>query len=155
MEVTVERYVSDGDSTLSRINVDGVFCAYGLEDAYHATKLAGKTRIPPGRYRVTVRYDGRHYEQYQRLFPQWHRGTLHINDVPGYQWVMIHVGNTADDTEGCLLIGSSAVIKNGRMMIVGSRDAYRRFYLKVIEAAERGELWITFTDADNDNTVAE
>jgi hypothetical protein len=146
MEVTVDRYISDRDTTLSRIRVDGVFCAYGLEDEHRVIKVAGETRVPAGRYQVKVRHEGKHYQQYQRLFPEWHRGTLHITNVPGFKWIMIHIGNTDEDTEGCLLVGSSV----GRdMTLKGSRDAYRRFYLKVIEAAELGELWITFTNNDN------
>lgn len=148
MEIIVDRYVSNSDTTLSRISVDGKFCVYGLEDAPRAVKIHGKTRIPAGRYQVKTRFEGRHYEQYKRLFAEWHRGSLHITDVPGFTWVMIHIGNTEEDTEGCLLVGSSVSVKNGDISLLKSRAAYKTFYLTVIDAAERGELFITFLDND-------
>ena len=55
MEILVDRFVSDDDSTISRVNVDGQFVCFGLEDEYRADKVPGETRIPAGTYRVTLR----------------------------------------------------------------------------------------------------
>lgn len=148
MEIVVERYISNNDTTLSRIAIDGEFCCYGLEDAYHPTKIKGHTRIPAGRYAVVTRKEGRHHELYSRIFADIHRGALHIKDVPGFQWIMIHVGNTNEDTEGCLLVGMEAIVEGNRLRIARSREAYRLFYQRVVDAAENGTLWITFEDKD-------
>ena len=52
MEITVNRFISDNDTTISHINVDGKFICFGLEDEYRENKLVGETRIPAGKYKV-------------------------------------------------------------------------------------------------------
>ncbi len=73
---------------------------------------------------------------------------LHILDVPNFQWILIHCGNTDEDTAGCLLVGSQAVAEPGDMKIVNSTAAYRRFYPLVADAAENNDLSITVVDND-------
>ena len=102
MEILVDRFISDADTTISRIMVDGKFICFGLEDEYRIDKVVGETRIPAGTYRITLRKRGRHHEHYKKRFADIHRGMLHIRDVPNFEWILIHCGNTDEDTEGCL-----------------------------------------------------
>lgn len=148
MEVVVNRFVSDDDTTISRITVDGTFVCFGLEDEYREDKMSGETRIRAGTYDVTLRTAGRFHERYGRRYSHFHRGMLHIRDVPEFEWILIHCGNTDDDTRGCLLVGSQAITTPGDMKITGSRDAYERFYPMVVDAAASGDLTIVFEDND-------
>jgi hypothetical protein len=62
---------------------------------------------------------------------------LHVMDVPGFEFILIHVGNDDDDTAGCLLVGSTADKDKG--FIGASRKAYEDLYPKVAEAILAGE----------------
>ncbi len=148
MEINVDRYVSDEDTTLSRVFVDGSFACFGLEDEYREDKVPGKTRIPAGAYRVTLRAEGKMYHEFKNRFPGFHKGMLHIRDVPGFEYVLIHIGNTDEDTRGCLLIGTQANNAPGNMSISNSKIAYELFYPMVVSAAENDDLKITFEDND-------
>jgi hypothetical protein len=73
------------------------FFSNTLEDKVRQTnevKVYGKTAIPFGVYMITI-----------TLSPKFNRELPLINDVPGFQGIRIHPGNTAEDTEGCILVG--------------------------------------------------
>ena len=71
-----------------------------------------------------------------------------IRDVPNFDWILIHCGNTDEDTAGCLLVGSQALTEPGDMKIINSTIAYKRFYPMVIEAATNETLYIKLSDND-------
>lgn len=148
-DIVVERIVSDTDTTVSAIFVDGRFACFGLEDEYREDKLAGETRIPAGHYRVIVRRHGGFHERYERKFA-FHRGMLEIAAVPRFTDILIHIGNTDDHTAGCLLVGTGATCRPGDMSIQSSVEAYTRLYGQVIDAAERNDLTIEFIDRDRE-----
>jgi len=148
MEILVDRFVSDEDSTVSRVMVDGNFVCFGLEDEYRVDKIVGETRIPAGTYQIKLRTEGGHHQRYKERFSDIHRGMLHIQDVPNFTWILIHCGNTDEDTAGCLLVGSQAITEPGNMAITSSTAAYRRFYPMVVDAAANNDLSITYVDND-------
>jgi hypothetical protein len=148
MDIVVDRFISDNDTTISRVNVDGRFVCFGLEDEFREEKVASETRIPAGTYDVRLRTEGGHHARYAVRFKEWHRGMLHLQDVPGFTYILIHCGNTDEDTDGCLLLGSQALTEPGEMRITQSTPAYQRFYSLVIDAAAGGQLRIRFEDND-------
>jgi hypothetical protein len=148
MEIVVDRFVSDNDTTISRISVDGRFVCFGLEDEFREEKLAAETRIPAGSYVVGLRTEGGFHARYGRRFADIHRGMLHILNVPNFEFILIHCGNTDEDTAGCLLVGSQALTEPGEMRVLQSTAAYRRFYPMVVDAAANGDLCIHFVDND-------
>ena len=148
MKITVERFLSDNDSTVSRVLIDGSHECFGLEDEFREEKVPSETRIPAGTYKVGVRTVGGFHTRYSRRFPDFHKGMLHILEVPNFTLILIHCGNTDEDTAGCLLVGTSVNAAVGDMSIGGSRVAYRKFYPKVIQAALEGSLEIEFVDSD-------
>lgn len=87
---------------------DHVF--HTIEDAVREYKIPGKTAIPKGKYAVTIT----HSPRFGKRLPLLH-------NVPGFIGVRIHSGNTAKDTEGCILVGLS----RGEGQIFQSRDAMR------------------------------
>lgn len=148
MEILVDRFVSDDDTTISRVLVDGTFNCFGLEDEFRVEKIVGETRIPAGRYTVGLRTEGGFHQRYGTRHPDFHQGMLHILDVPGFTFILIHCGNTDEDTAGCLIVGSNAVTNPGDMSVSGSRAAYGRFYPAVLPAAASADLTIVFEDND-------
>jgi hypothetical protein len=128
--------------------IDGKFICFGLEDEYRTEKLANETRIPAGTYTVKLRTEGGFHQRYKQKFPQMHRGMLHVQNVPGFEYILIHIGNTDEDTAGCLLLGEQAVTTLGDMRVNMSKVAYERFYPAVIDAALAGALSIIYLDND-------
>jgi len=144
MHILVDRWLSDDDATLSQVYIDGRYQCDGLEDEYREHKISGETRIPAGNYKVGVRTVGGFHNRYSKMFP-WHKGMLHVLDVPGFKWILIHIGNYDRDTDGCLLLGAA---DKKAMTVWLSKNAYRRFYNKVIHAALAGDLTIEYRDSD-------
>ncbi|MCP4258133.1 MAG: hypothetical protein GY774_11650 [Planctomycetes bacterium] len=148
MKIDVDRFISDEDSTISKVMVDNQFVCFGLEDEFREEKIVDETRIPAGTYQVSLRTEGGFHQRYTNRFPEFHRGMLHIRNVPNFEFILIHCGNTDEDTSGCLLVGTQANTDHGNMSVISSTIAYRKFYPLVVDAAESGDLSITFTDND-------
>lgn len=148
MRIVVDRFLSDAETTLSKILVDGSFACFGLEDEFREQKVAKETRIPAGTYSIELQTEGTLHQKYSQRFADIHRGMLHLRDVPGFTGIMIHVGNTEKDTEGCLLVGSQAITEPGQMSVTQSVAAYRRLYQIVVDAAAAGDLTIEVQDND-------
>ena len=105
MKITVNRIYSTEDATLSIVTVDGQFSCFGLENEYREEKVPKETRILAGAYSVRWRTEGGFHGRYRRKFSDIHESMLHIQDVPRFEYILIHVGNTDKDTAGCLLVG--------------------------------------------------
>ncbi len=132
---------SNDDATLSIIYIDDVFQCFGLEDEKREDKVPGETRIVAGFYQVGLRTIGGFNDRYSKKFGDFHQGMLHIMDVPGFEYILIHIGNTDEDTAGCLLVGCGAMIGED-ITIMSSTSAYKDFYKKVVLAAKQGMLTI-------------
>lgn len=149
MELTVIRYSSKDESTLGLLLINGTFVAYTLEDEARTVKVQNETRIPSGRYQVKFRKEGGHHGRYLKNFgADFHKGMLQITGVPNFTWILIHIGNTDDDTAGCLLVGDASVTnvkEKGR--INNSKNAYKRIYPVIANVLEMGEtVWISYLD---------
>ncbi len=146
MKITVNRFASDDDATLSAIMVDGVLRQWGIEDEYRAYKISGETRIPAGIYDIKLRTVGGFHSRYGKKFPEFHRGMLQVMNVPGFEYILIHIGNTDDDTNGCLCVGLYPL--KGRLGVGSSKVGYTLLYKMVIDAAMAGDLTIEYIDSD-------
>jgi pyruvate/2-oxoglutarate dehydrogenase complex dihydrolipoamide dehydrogenase (E3) component len=93
---------------MGKMFVDGVFFAFTLEDKVREIKVWGETAIPTGTYSVFVRYSNRFKKE-----------LVAIKDVPNFDGVLIHGGNTDKDTHGCILIGEMRDLKSGTIYKCG------------------------------------
>jgi|TARA_R110002020_G_scaffold63487_1_gene169502 hypothetical protein len=151
----VLRYSTGVDSTLGILSENGAdgreFLAYTLEDEFREEKVSAETRIPEGTYDVKLRTTGGFHSRYTSKFGDWHKGMLHIQDVPGFEYILIHTGNTDEHTEGCLLVADSStqnITKDG--FIGASVSAYKRIYPSLAQWLLDGNiLTITYIDYDN------
>ncbi len=147
MKVMVKRLFRTKNTTISSVLIDGELQCFGLENTFNQPKVYGKTRIPCGTYRVGLRTVGGKHRKYLKRFSNLHKGMLHIKDVPGFEHILIHIGNFHQDTDGCLLLGKSVTHRSETgYMIVDSKAAYKEFYAKVIAAARNGDLKIDIRD---------
>ena len=141
MNISVIRYNDTGDATLSLVLIDNKFECYGLEDEERTTKVYAETRIPNGNYKIQLREYGGHHERYSEKF-DFHEGMLQVMDVPKFTDILIHIGNTDEDTAGCLLVGT---LPGSKETISRSTDAYKAFYKKVLAAIKTEPVNITYT----------
>lgn len=155
MELEVLRISSAKDSTNGILfDVTGgkrKFLCYTLEDEHREEKVFGETRIPAGTYRVTLRTTGGFHSRYTKRFGDFHKGMLWVREVPNFEYILIHTGNTDEHTAGCLIVGDSQqnnTIKSDGF-VGSSTQAYKRIYTPIAEALEKGEeVVITYKDFD-------
>lgn len=141
MKLTLQRFSGGNESTIGVLFVDSKFACFILEDEKREVKVKGETRIPAGTYRILFRKEGGHHESYLKKFPAMHKGMLWLQDVPGFQFILIHVGNTDVDSMGCLLTGDSAMQNvTQRGSLAGSTAAYERIYPAIAAELEKGNV---------------
>lgn len=125
MEILVRRIAKRPTYTIGRMYIDGKYVCDTLEDTDRGLKqsmpleeikkkkIYGKTAIPTGTYKVTMNVVSPRFKN--RAWAKPYGGKLpRLLDVPGYEGVLIHPGNTAEDSTACLLVGINSVV--GKVM---------------------------------------
>ena len=154
MKLKVLRFSSQEDSTNGLLfdATNGMeFLCYTLEDEKRDQKVMAETRIPSGTYNILLRKEGGFHARYTKKYGSMHKGMLHVQDVPNFQWILRHTGNTDEHTAGCLILGDSQenniLVKDG--FIGRSTQAYKRVYPIIASALESGEeVTIEYIDLD-------
>ena len=140
MDLLLDRFAFGRDSTLGELLVDGIHECFTLEDERRRVKVPGETCVPAGRYEIRLRRQGGLHQKYQIRFPALHRGMLWLQEVPGFNWIYLHIGNDEAETDGCPLVGRVPVIlPDGEFRVASSSEAYLALYGRVTGAMERGE----------------
>lgn len=124
MELTLRPRTLSATSLISELYCDGTFECFILEDIPRPFKEHGKTCIPAGVYDIKVTWSNRFKKQLPQLI-----------DVPDFQGIRIHPGNTSEDTEGCLLPGSTTCTN----MVGNSRIAFAKLFTKILNAERKQE----------------
>jgi lysozyme len=131
MELKLVRDVCGADCTLGKLFVDGEFDCYTVEDVVRpdGQKIHGKTAIPAGRYRVSVSRS-----------PRFERELPLLENVPNFEGVRIHPGNTAEDTEGCIIPGRVRTPRG----VAQSRAAFEKLFATLRAEVSGGrDIWIS------------
>jgi len=125
MNLLLNRETFTDKSTIGSLLIDGHFFCYTLEDVVRGgNKIPGKTAIPYGTYKIIINMSNR----FKQLMPQ-------LLDVPKFEGIRIHSGNTAEDTEGCILVG----FKKGIDIVTESRLAFKCLFASFQSAINHGE----------------
>ena len=136
MQIRVVREPTKNDTTLGALFIDGHWQCHTLEDVIRPAgeKVSGETAIPAGRYKLILSMSNR----FKKIMPE-------VVAVPGFAGIRIHAGNTAKDTEGCLLLGQT---RNVETRSIGqSKLALQAFTTKITAVWDaKGELWITYVN---------
>ena len=119
MNLDLQRTTLSGKSTIGTLAVNGRFECYTLEDTVRPKKIPGITAIPAGEYEVIINFS----ERFRRMLP------LLLN-VPQFEGVRIHTGNTPADTEGCILVGQ----RQDTDRILCSKLEFEHLFMQLEEA---------------------
>jgi hypothetical protein len=135
IRLAVKRRFRSAGYTIGTLYVDGVKFCDTLEDTdrglkqdtpldeIKAIKVKGQTAIPTGTYAMTINVS----PKFNRLLPR-------LLDVPGFDGILIHRGNTADDTMGCILVGENKV----KGKVINSTKYELDLVSKLVEFIQRG-----------------
>lgn len=129
MKIVLDRFEFSNKSTIGTLTC-GDFACYTLEDTDRYlednpdAKQYGKTAIPRGKYKIVIDWSNRFKRELPRLL-----------DVPNYVGVRIHPGNGPDDTEGCILVGSSYKTD----WVSNSRATFNKLFTLIEHSLDRGD----------------
>lgn len=154
INLTLQRKYKLPDYTIGKLLINGKFFCETLEDTdrklyqgmgkdwINQVKVFGSTAIPYGTYKVTLKEKSPKFSKYKQY--EFCKGYLpRLINVPCFQGVLIHIGNTAKDTEGCILVGENKV----KGKVINSTKTFKELYNILKEADNNGEeIWITITD---------
>lgn len=148
MEIRLKRIARRETYTIGRIYVDGKYVCDTVEDRDRglsqslpvsvsiAKKRKGMTAIPTGRYRVTLDVQSPKYSKFKSY--AWCNGYLpRLINVPAFDGILIHAGNSAADSAGCLLVGENKVVGK----VLNSMDTLKRLY--AILKTAKDSIYIT------------
>ena len=148
MEIKVKRIARKESYTIGHLYIDGQYFCDTCEDTDRglrqdlplsvnlARKRKGITCIPSGRYQVTLGVKSPRFS----ASPQYKacNGYLpRLLNVPAFEGVLIHIGNTARDTDGCILVGRNTI----KGQVTHSTDTFWKLYDRLQQAA--GTIWLT------------
>lgn len=148
MELTLRRIARKDTYTIGKLYIDGKYFCDTIEDkdrglaqdrplaTNKALKKAGVTAIPTGRYVVTLGVQSPRFAQKSQY--AFCNGYLpRLLNVPAYEGVLIHIGNTAGDTEGCILVGKNKQVGK----VLESTATFKKLY-QIMKSAT-GTIHIT------------
>ena len=122
MKIEIKRDIKGNTYTAGKMYVDGRHFADTLEpraiDWSKEEKTLGKTAIPEGTYKVEMRYS----TKFKTQMP-------YVQNVPHFDGIMLHVGNSVRDSRGCILIGT----RTYPSVLTHSREAVNRLILLMEE----------------------
>ena len=138
MELKLKRIAKRDTYTIGKLFIDGVHFCDTLEDTdrgltqdmplpvIRAKKRAGVTAIPTGTYKVTLKVQSPRFSK-KEMYTFCNGYLPRLINVTGFEGVLIHVGNTARDTEGCILVGRNTQVGK----VLESRVTFQRLYEKL------------------------
>ena len=138
MKLTLKRIALRPTYTIGRLYVDGNYFCDTLEDTVRdldkdgkfdngEKKVYAKTAIPYGTYEIKWTYS-----------PRFKKYTPQLINVPSFEGIRIHAGNTSADTEGCLLLGENKQVGK----VLNSRATINKFYPLIKKACSNGKVTI-------------
>ena len=147
MKLKVYRKYRKEAYTIGELCIDGVFFCNTLEDKdrglrqtdpierIKAVKVPSKTAIPLGTYKVSMDIISPKYSKVAFYRDLCGGRVPRVMDVPGFDGILIHAGNTAADTAGCLLVGRNKAV--GR--VLESKATFTVLYGRMKKAHDAGE----------------
>lgn len=160
--LTVSRYDLQSDCTIGKLFLYDKLDGYTVEDEIREIKVYGETAVPYGRRLLKTRISPRFSSSFlyskslnmliepkeKNKFPNtidWmHHELIWITDVPDFEYVLLHWGNSDDDTNGCLCVGSAPGKIGKQDGVINSRTYYKQLYPKIYPLIKAGDQYINY-----------
>lgn len=134
-KLTLKRINSSSECVLGVLELDDKEVCKTLELPWRDNQK-GISCIPAGEYKLSP-------------YPSSRFGEVYIvNDVPNRTGILIHTGNTADDIEGCILVGNAHAKLNGKKAVLNSKQTFKvlkellgneEYILNIVDTQVRSE----------------
>lgn len=128
MKLELKRAYIGKTYTIGHLYVDGEFLCDTLEDIPRDVKIMNETCIPTGDYKVILNESNR----FKRVMPL-------LLQVPNFEGIRIHAGNTEADTSGCILVGKNTA----RGLLSESRATFDKLFSMMTKAEDSIEIIIS------------
>lgn len=143
MKIKLHRTFKGDSYTIGKLYIDGEYFCDTIEDKDRGLfqnmplsqikekKIKHQTAIPTGTYKVTLSVQSPKYSQRKQY--DFCKGYLpRLIDVPGFEGILIHIGNKAGDSSGCILVGENKV----KGQVINSTATFKKLYERLKQATE-------------------
>ncbi len=150
MKLFLNRFHKGSEYTIGRLYINDEYFCDTLEDVdrnlnqnmlldeIKKIKINGETAIPTGTYKITLNVQSPKYKTYKQY--SFCNGYLpRLLDVPGYDGVLIHIGNYPKDSLGCILVGHN----DNKGMVCNSTATFKKLYEILVNVPDTEEIEIT------------
>ncbi len=150
MKLTLKRVAKKSTYTIGKLYIDGQYFCDTIEDidrgltqdmplkTIQRIKLPKETAIPKGTYKITLDVISPKYSTKDFYIKNANKGRVpRLLNVPGYEGVLIHCGNTAADSAGCLIVGRNKKVG----MVLDSKETFIQLYKELLK--DKDNLIIT------------
>jgi hypothetical protein len=126
MFILLHRIAKRANYTIGRLSIEDEYYCDTLEPTERegGVKIMGRTAIPKGVYRILITYS-----------PRMKKKAPLLLNVPNFEGVRIHAGNTYNDTEGCILCGFNTIVGK----LTQSKKTTDALVAKIADALKKGE----------------
>lgn len=144
MKLVLKRINNQDNYCEGKLYIDGTYQCDVIEDTdrgltnemsiteIQSKKVYGETAIPKGTYQITLDVVSPKFKD--RSWATFCEGKLpRLLDVPGFEGVLIHTGNEASNSLGCLLVGQKT--KDG--WVSNSTQTFKDLYYKLKQATDQ------------------
>lgn len=143
------------DHTYSKCYFKGKFVCDGIEDEFRKVKVHGETRIPDGIYELKTRVSPKFSKKFKvdsefNLYDPTKRPELKdheliwVTNVPNFNFILHHWGNTDDHTDGCYIVGYGRGKVGCQPAVLDSQDTYKAYYKLVMPEIVKGGKYIEY-----------
>lgn len=150
MILTLKRIAKRNTYTIGKLYIDGEYFCDTIEDKdrglkqtmslaeIKSKKVYAQTAIPSGTYKVTLNVVSPKMSK-KAVYQQICKGYVpRLLNVPGYNGILIHIGNTAEHSAGCILVGKNTVVGK----VLNSTETFRKLYA-ILDKANKNKESIT------------
>lgn len=140
MELTLKRIAFKSEYTIGKLYIDGIYFCDTLEDydrglssdidldVIKEVKISGKTAIPYGIYDISLNVISSKYKDREPYKTTCSGKVPRLLNVPGFDGILIHIGNGPGDTSGCILVGENKAVGK----VINSTATWKKFYDKLL-----------------------